>query len=211
MIVRHHHDVVASDAPTRLTLEPPERWPGDCHLCLLEVLRLMFDILPATPGDLPEIDMLLDAGFGVSRHGLTAYRLRAGASPDPTLSFVARDGAALLGSVQCWPIRLGNAAGQAVPLVLLGPIAVAGDRRGEGIASALMAAALAGVDATGARPVLLVGDAAFYGRFGFSNAATQGWQMPGPIDQARLLLRWSGAALPLVARVEPAAAALRAA
>lgn len=166
----------------------------------------MFHLLPAQAADLPEIDALLDVGFGPTRRNLTAYRLRAGATPDPALSFVARDGAVLVGSVQCWPIRLCSASAPDVPLVLLGPIATAADRRGEGIASALIAAALAAVDAHGALPVLLVGDAPFYGRFGFSAAATQGWAMPGPIDQARLLLRWAGKPLPAVARVEPAMA-----
>jgi predicted N-acetyltransferase YhbS len=52
-------------------------------------------------------------------------------------------------------------------LVLLGPVVTAANRHGEGIASALMQAALAAVDAAGGAPVLLIGDEPFYGRFGF--------------------------------------------
>jgi predicted N-acetyltransferase YhbS len=66
----------------------------------------------------------------------------------------------------------------------------------------MMRWALAAADAAGAPPILLIGDAAFYGRFGFAAAATSGWIMPGPVDQDRVLLRGDATALPSVARVE---------
>ncbi len=162
----------------------------------------MFQILPAQAADLPEIDLLLDAGFGPARRNRTAYRLREGATPDPLLSFVARDGAALVGSVQCWRIRLRAPDGVMTPLVLVGPVVTAAAQRGQGIASALIETALAALDRTGSLPALLIGDAPFYGRFGFDAAATGGWTMPGPVEAARLLLRWSGSPLPAVGRVE---------
>jgi predicted N-acetyltransferase YhbS len=162
----------------------------------------MFQILPSQGFDLPEIDVLLDAAFGPARRNRTAYRLRDGAAPDPALSFIARDGAAMVGSVQCWPIRLRAADGRMLPMVLLGPVVTDAARRGEGIASALIETALAVVDGGCKLPVLLIGDAPFYDRFGFCAAATGGWIMPGPVDRARLLLRWTGAPLPLVGWVE---------
>ena len=134
----------------------------------------MFDLLPATPADLPEIELLLDAGFGPARHYRAAYRLRDDAVPDPGLSFVARAGAALVGSIQCWPIRLRAADGRLHPMTLLGPVASAASRRSEGIGSALVVAALIAADNLSERPV----------------------------DPARLLLRWSGAALPTMGWVE---------
>jgi predicted N-acetyltransferase YhbS len=158
--------------------------------------------LPAQAFDLPEIDALLDAGFGPARHNRTAYRLRDGATPDPKLSFVARDGATLVGSVQCWPIRLRAADGRAVPMVLLGPVVTDAAQRGQGIASALIEAALAAVDTGCGHPVLLIGDEPFYARFGFCPAGTSQWIMPGPVDRARLLLRWSGAPLPALGWIE---------
>ncbi len=171
----------------------------------------MIHIAAAQVADLPEIDSLLDARFGPARRNRTAYRLRDGAAPDAALSFVARDGAALIGSVQCWPITLRGAAGSVQPLVLLGPVAVAAAREGQGLASALMRAALAAADALARPPVLLIGDAPFYGRFGFSADATAQWQLPGPVDRARLLLRGSAAGLPRLGWVEPALPARRAA
>jgi predicted N-acetyltransferase YhbS len=66
----------------------------------------------------------------------------------------------------------------------------------------MMRRALAAADAAGSPPILLIGDAAFYGRFGFAAGATSGWIMPGPVDRVRLLLRGDATALPSVARLE---------
>lgn len=162
----------------------------------------MIQIFPARAADLPEIDALLDSGFGPARRNRTAYRLRDGMEPLPGLSFVARNRDTLVGSVQCWPLQLRGPAGIALPLTLLGPLATAIDRRGEGIATRLMHRALSAADTSGAPPVLLIGDEPYYGRFGFSAAATAGWQLPGPVDRARLLLR-GDADLPDIGWVEP--------
>ncbi|WP_426165306.1 GNAT family N-acetyltransferase [Sandarakinorhabdus sp. DWP1-3-1] len=164
----------------------------------------MIEIVTAQAADLPEIESLLDARFGPARRNRTAYRLREGVTADAALSFVARDGDRLVGSVQCWPLQLRSVAGAILPLTLLGPVACAADRQGEGIATRLMQAALRAVDAAARAPVLLIGDAPFYGRFGFSAAATAGWMLPGPVDRDRLLLRGLADALPAVAWVEPA-------
>ncbi len=162
----------------------------------------MIQLFPATAADIPEIDALLDGGFGPARRNRTAYRLRDNIAPLPALSFVARDGDALVGSLQCWPLQLRGVSGAAVPLVLLGPVVTAPDWQGQGIATRMMNAAIAAADAGGAPPILLIGDEPFYGRFGFSAAATAGWQLPGPVDRARLLLRGDASALPALGWVE---------
>lgn len=160
----------------------------------------MIDILPLAPEHDAAIEALLDQRFGPARHNRTAYRLRDGSAALAAFSVVAMVGDTLVGSLQCWPIRVG-VPGNWKPLVLLGPVAVAADREGEGIASAMMRASLAAIDAAGAPPVLLIGDAPFYGRFGFTADATQAWQLPGPVDPARLLLRGPAAGLPRAAWV----------
>jgi predicted N-acetyltransferase YhbS len=161
-------------------------------------------ITPATAQHAPAIESLLDSRFGPARRNRTAYRLRDGATPIADLSKVAMDGDALVGSVQCWPIALRGLSGALQPLVLLGPVATASDREGQGIASALMSAVLADADAGGYPPILLIGDAPFYGRFGFTAEATGRWQMPGPVDRARLLLRGPSTDLARWGWVEPA-------
>ena len=171
----------------------------------------MLHIRPATPADNPEIDALLDAGFGPARHNRTAYRLREGVSSDPALSFVARDGVTLVGSLQCWPLQVRGTAGAPLPLVLLGPVVTAVDRQGQGIATRMMNAALAAADAAGSPPMLLIGDAPFYGHVGFSADATGHWQLPGPVDRARLLLRGDASGFPHHGWIEARGAVRRAA
>lgn len=160
-----------------------------------------------TPDDLPRIDALLDAAFGPGRHARTAAKLRAGVEMLPALSFAARGAhGELMGSVQCWPVHLFDRA-RIFDAVLLGPLAVAGDARGQGVGSALVRAA---TEAAGDAPMLLVGDEPFYGRFGFSAALTGGWTLPSPVERHRLLARHA-AHLPWRARVAPAVALRRAA
>ena len=171
----------------------------------------MLQICPADPADDLQINELLDAGFGLARHDRTAYRLRDGSKPLPTLSFVARDGGTLVGSLQCWPLQIGSSASASLPLVLVGPVVTAANRQGTGVATRMMQAALAVADAICSPPLLLIGDAGFYGRFGFSAVATGEWQVPGPVDRARLLLRGDPSALPQIGWVEPRSAARRAA
>ena len=158
----------------------------------------------ATVHDSAAIDCLLDRSFGPARRARTAYRLRVGSTP--TLQLVARDDAAIVGSIQLWPLLLREASGRRHEMTLLGPLAVDLARRSAGLGSMLIAAALEQV----AGPVVLIGDEPFYGRFGFSADATQRWAVPGPIDRARLLVR-GAAGLPVVASLEPAVDALVAA
>ncbi|WP_310476767.1 N-acetyltransferase [Sandarakinorhabdus sp.] len=162
----------------------------------------MITLVPLLLSHQPAIDSLLDERFGPARRNRTAYRLRDRAEVLSAYSSVAFDGDQLVGSLQCWPIRLKSVGGARMPMILLGPVAVAAAREGQGIATALMRASLAALDAGDSPPVLLIGDAPFYGRFGFSAAATRHWELPGPVDHARLLLRGPATGLPRIAWVE---------
>ena len=162
----------------------------------------MIDIVPLGPQHQPAIESLLDDRFGPARRNRTAYRLRERAEHLGAFSFVAMEGDTLVGSLQCWPIRLKSVGGAKLPMILLGPVAVAAAREGQAIGSSLMRASLAAIDAAESPPVLLIGDAPFYGRFGFSAAATRHWELPGPVDHDRLLLRGPMTGLPRIAWVE---------
>lgn len=152
--------------------------------------------LSATPPAM--VEEVLDRAFGPDRHARTAYRIRAGMEPLDALSFAALDAEDLLvGTIQCWPVGLSTPDGRQVPLVMVGPVAVVPERQGEGFGIGLMSAMIA-ADAQlaangGSLPQVLIGDADYYGRWGFSAAATGGWRCPGPYEQHRLLAR--GAAL----------------
>ncbi len=138
------------------------------------------------------IESLLDRAFGPDRHERTAYRLRAGTAPLAELSFALIEDGGLLGTIQCWPVRFLGDDGGEVPLVLVGPVAVAPERQQEGLGRRLTTAALAAADSRGL-DLMLIGDPEYYGRFfGFSAAATAGWRLPGLVERHRLLARGAG-------------------
>ncbi len=73
---------------------------------------------------------------------------------------------------------------------LLGPVAVLPDLQGNGIGRALVESGLGMLRATGACGCTLVGDPAFYGRFGFRRYPGVVWQ--GVPDANVLCLKMSG-------------------
>src|SRR5439155_11032643 len=99
------------------------------------------------------------------------------------LSFTARIGTLLVGSVQLTPICIGE-----TPALLLGPLTVEPPFRDRGIGALLIKRALDEARATGHRLVVLVGDEAYYGKSGFKRAPTGRVKMPGPVDPGRLLV-----------------------
>lgn len=150
-------------------------------------------LFPLDRIDPAAVDALLDQAFGADRRGRTAYRLREGTRPIPALSFAALDGGALVGSIQSWPVAIEIDDGTTLPMVMVGPVAVAPDHQGHGIGRALVDAVIAAADADGASDsgrLMMIGDPDYYGRFfGFSADATGGWRLPGPVERHRLLLR----------------------
>jgi predicted N-acetyltransferase YhbS len=129
------------------------------------------------------VEALLDGAFGLDRHQRTAYLLRKGMHAIGHLSLGILDGEKLVGSIQCWPIRVSDAA-----LVLVGPVAVASHRQNAGIGTQLMQLMLDAEQADDA-PMVMIGDPEYYGRFGFTAERTSGWTLPGPWEPRRLLLR----------------------
>jgi predicted N-acetyltransferase YhbS len=126
---------------------------------------------------------LLDRVWGASRFAKTAERLREGREPSTGLSFVAEHDGDLAGTVRLWDI----CAGPGRPALLLGPLAVDESVRSRGIGGALMRRAMAAARRRKHRAVLLVGDAAYYRRFGFSAEKTGALWLPGPYERHRLL------------------------
>jgi predicted N-acetyltransferase YhbS len=71
--------------------------------------------------------------------------------------------------------------------LLLGPLAVATENRSRGIGAALVGKAVREARRLGHRAILLVGDAPYYGRFGFTADQTGALRLPGPFEPERLL------------------------
>ena len=126
---------------------------------------------------------LLDDAFGTDRYIRTAYMLRKGMTAIEHLSFGILEDEALVGSIQCWPVRVNK-----VDIILVGPVAVASDRQGQGLGKQLMQMML---DAStfGDAPMVMIGDPEYYGQFEFTAQGTEGWILPGPWEPRRLLLR----------------------
>jgi predicted N-acetyltransferase YhbS len=70
---------------------------------------------------------------------------------------------------------------------MLGPLAVDPSCRKFGVGTALMNHALAAAKARGHGAVILLGDAPYYARFGFSGRKTGEVSLPGPFERDRLL------------------------
>jgi predicted N-acetyltransferase YhbS len=132
--------------------------------------------------DVAAREALLDEAFGDGRLRKSSQRLRDGRPPAEGLAFVATEAGRLVGTARLWDVACGG-----WPALLLGPVAVACDRQGEGIGAALIAHAIGAARARGHAAIVLVGDAPYYGRFGFTAEKTGALAMPGPFERHRLL------------------------
>src|SRR5581483_1845253 len=141
-----------------------------------------FAIRAEKASDVGAREALLDAAFGENRHARTCQRLRDGRAPADGLALSAVAQGRLVGTVRLWHVSAGGTRA-----LVLGPLAVDGVFRKLGVGAALITRALAAARARGHRAVLLLGDAAYYGRFGFSAAKTADLKLPGAYEQERLL------------------------
>jgi predicted N-acetyltransferase YhbS len=144
---------------------------------------LSLTILPETENDAQAIERLHERTFGPGRFALSAYRLREQIGHLLDLSFTARIGTLLVGSVRQLPICVGD-----TPALLLGPLTVEPPFRDRGVGRALLERALGDAKAKGHRLVVLVGDEPYYGRVGFKMVPKGRAVMPGPVDLRRLLV-----------------------
>ena len=145
----------------------------------------MIAIREEMSNDVAAREALLDAAFGEARFAKAAERLREHRLPAAGLSFVACEATRVIATVRLWDI----VAGPNRPALLLGPLAVASGRRNRGIGTSLMRHALREARRLRHRAILLVGDAPYYGRFGFTCERTSRLWLPGPFEQHRLLGR----------------------
>jgi predicted N-acetyltransferase YhbS len=143
----------------------------------------MITIRQERPTDIVAREALLDLSFGRGRFEKTSERLRDGRLPAEDLSFVAVEHGRVVGTVRLWHVSTGTDQ----PALLLGPLAVAPYRRRRGVGSALVRRALRDARRRGHRALILVGDAPYYGRFGFTAAKTSRLELPGSCEPARLL------------------------
>jgi predicted N-acetyltransferase YhbS len=141
-----------------------------------------FAIRGERASDVAGREALLDACFGANRHMRACQRLRDGRAPAAGLAFSAVRQGRLIGTVRLWHVSAGG-----VPALALGPLAVDPSCRKLGVGAALMKHALAAAKARGQGAVILLGDAPYYARFGFSALKTGELSLPGAFERDRLL------------------------
>jgi predicted N-acetyltransferase YhbS len=141
-----------------------------------------FAIRAERASDVVAREALLDACFGEKRRMRTCQRLRDGRAPAEGLAFSAVRQGRLVGTLRLWHVSAGE-----IPALMLGPLAADNGCRKIGVGAALMDHALAAAKARGHRAVILLGDAPYYARFGFSALKTGELRLPGPFERERLL------------------------
>jgi len=141
----------------------------------------VYDLRQETRDDWWEVEALYDLCFAPGREALSSYRLREGVAPVAALCLVARDPDGILGgAIRVWPVRVGEARA-----LLMGPIAVHPTRQGEGLGGYLIREALQIGQEAGWDRAMLVGDAPYYARFGFTRLDKV--KMPPPTNPERVL------------------------
>lgn len=120
-----------------------------------------------TAADLAAIEAVTVAAFRQAEHtSHTEQYIVAAlrAAEQLTVSLVAEDAGVIVGHVAISPVTISDGADGWYGL---GPISVAPERQGQGLGARLMEAALSRLRELGATGCVLLGDPAFYGRFGF--------------------------------------------
>lgn len=144
---------------------------------------LALTILAETADDAPAIERLHERTFGPGRFARSAYRLREARDHLFALSFTARVGTLMVGSVRLTPVLIDT-----TPALLLGPLTIEPPFRDRGIGKALIERALDDAKKQGHKLVLLVGDEPYYGKHGFRTIPKGQVKLTGPVDPARLLV-----------------------
>lgn len=134
-----------------------------------------------TPDDIAAIEAVTIAAFANAPHTshTEQFIVRAlRAANELKLSIVAEEHGQVVGHVALSPVTITDSQGrQAVGWYGLGPISVLPPRQSQGIGSRLMEQALSELRAMRAAGCVLLGEPAYYGRFGFQ--AHAGLQLPG--------------------------------
>jgi predicted N-acetyltransferase YhbS len=141
-----------------------------------------FAIRGERASDVDAREALLDACFGENRQMRTCQRLRDGRAPAEGLALSTVRGGRLVGTLRLWHVSAGG-----MPALMLGPLAVDNSYRKLGVGAALVDHALTAASARGHGAVILLGDASYYARFGFSALKTGELRLPGPFERERLL------------------------
>jgi len=151
-------------------------------------------IRPATGGDVAAIDALLRKAFPDAGEAMLVQRLCIDGDMVLTLVADEEDTGSLAGVIVHSRMAV-EIAGKPIAAVALAPLAVDPGQRGQGVAEALVRASLAQLADAGAMLVFVLGDPAYYERFGFSVDWARGFASPYAGDYL-MALPLQGGAMP---------------
>jgi len=158
--------------------------------------NLAVNIRAETSADLAAIHQIHLAAFPTSAEARLVDALRAAGRL--SLSLVAEHRGAMVAHVAFSPVTLDEYPNLEGGLGL-GPIAVVPDRQRQGVGSALMRAGLAASAAAGAAFVVVLGEPAYYGRFGFVPGTRFGLQNQYSAGDAFMALELNAGSLQALA------------
>jgi putative acetyltransferase len=161
-------------------------------------------IRPEAGGDDKAIRALLLAAFPTNAEAELVRMLHE--DRDSEISLVAEETDGILGHVMLSRMKA-EGDGRTYRALGLGPVAVVPKRQGQGIGAALIGEALRRAEAIGEEILFVLGEPAYYGRFGFSAEAAAPFASPyaGPHFMAKTF----GATLPSSGRTDYAPAFAR--
>jgi putative acetyltransferase len=139
----------------------------------------LITVRPETPADHATIAAVVGAAFGSDTEVLLVERIRASPEYIADLALVAELDGEVVGHVMISGTTLVGDGGERT-IVMLSPLAVAPAHQRTGAGSALVRAAVAGTDERGEPLLIVEGDPAYYGRFGFEHARVHGIEIEVP-------------------------------
>jgi len=170
-------------------------------------------VRPEEAADVPAIRAVTSAAFASAPH--SAPPVDASGEPgEATLVGWLREDEGWIPALSLVAVLDGELVGHAVctrgyvdstPALGLGPVSVRPERQRSGVGTALITALLGAADAQGESLVALLGDPAYYGRFGFRPAAELGIEAPDPAWGAYFQARPLAANRPVTGRFRYAA------
>ncbi len=134
-------------------------------------------IRAATGADAPVVDTLLRTCFPRDAEARLVQQLAIDGDLVLVLVLVAEDDDAVIGMIAASRMRV-TADTREVAAVAIAPLAVAKTARGQGVGEALVAAAIAHLRSAGVELAFVLGDPAYYGRFGFEAITASGFDSP---------------------------------
>lgn len=137
-------------------------------------------IRPAGDADLSDILEIQRRAFGAEEEAALTAALLADPTAAPVLSLLAQKNGGPAGHILFTRARPASSR-QPVAAALLAPLAVVPELQGQGIGGALIAAGLRDLSDAGVNLVFVLGDPAYYGRYGFVPALPAGLEPPCPI------------------------------